>query len=73
MRPRCECVGGPWEGEYKTIQEGNEVPIGLDRIPGAVAIVDEQGLHNEPRIGVYRRTRRRDAPPQGYFKWMGER
>ena len=71
--PRYEFVGGPWDGEFKTIHEGNEVHIVLDRIPGAATIVDEQGLHNEPRIGVYRRTRRRDAPPHGYFKWMGER
>ncbi len=72
MTPVFEFVGGPWDGETKVIHEGNEIHIHMASTAGQAMIVTDLVQYVEPRIGVYKRVRRRDAPPQGYFKWMGE-
>ena len=68
-----EFVGGPWDGEFKEIHEGDEVRLVLGYPPAKVEkMLTHRLSEEEPRIGVYAFVRRRDVHP-GLMVWQGER
>ena len=69
--PIVEFMGGPWDGETKPIHEGDEIRIHMGSMP-AMDVLSHPLSEPGPRIGVYKKMRRKGDKSLYYF-WMGEK